>query len=378
MSDEQEAKTDTDGALGLVETAAVIDGALTSRGENRVKQWLLLTGSRLSVAVLLLAVVFVTILVLARVWPLELRALLTETDAAKTLFATLLSGAILLVSVVVSINSIVLSQEITGIENQQARVAATIDYRRHIEDFIQADVTPARPGEFLAAVLFSISQRTAALRQVADGSANERFARQVSEFSDEVSAEIGLARDHLEGARVGSFNVLMAGLNYNYSGQLHAARGLKRNFDEELTDEEVAAIDDVIDVLQHVATGREYFKSLYHKRELARLSSILLYVSLPVIVFTSYVILALDANVFPEVEFLGFSPLLISVTVAYAIALAPYVVLTAFVVRTATITLRTLSAGPFILQSGSELRSFEWEQFQTDRDWEGAEASEGD
>jgi len=373
MSDEETESVLPRGPDELVSPTEALDSALTTPGENPLKQWLLLTGSRLAVSVALLGFVFLTILALATVWPLELRALLTETDAAKTLFSALLSGAILLVSIVVSINSIVLSQEITDIENQQERVAATIDYRRHIEDFIQADVTPARPSEFLAAVIYSISRRIADLERVAENSSIDRFEEQVEEFSEQVTAEIGVARSQLHGATIGSFNVLLAGLNYNYSGQLHAARSLKRNFDQELSEEEVATIDGLIDVLQHIATGREYFKSLYHKRELARLSSVLLYVSLPVIVFTSYVILALDANVFPEVQFLGFSPLLLSVVFAYTVALAPYVVLTAYVVRTATITLRTLSAGPFILQSGSEIQPYEWEQFETERDWEAAQ-----
>jgi len=347
--------------------------ALTYAGENRLKQWLLLTGSRLRVAAVLLGLVFVSLFVLATIRPIEVRALLTETDAAKTLFSSLLSGAILLVSIVVSINSIVLSQEITDIESQQERIAASVQYRQHIEEFIEADVTPARPAEFLTTVLYAISRQTARLQQIARERSIEAFERQVEDVADEVGDEIEQARNILKDAQVGSFNVLLAGLNYDNSGQLHAVRSVKLDFESDLDEDAREALEDLIETLQHIATAREYFKSLYYKRELARLSSLLLYVSLPVIVFMSYVILALDANLFPELSGLGVSPLLVSFIFAYTVSPTPFVVLTAYVVRASTVTMRTLAAGPFILQSGSEVATFDWERPDDAREWEFSE-----
>lgn len=347
-----------------------LSSALTQSGENRMKQWFLLTGPRTLVAAVLLAVVFGSLLALALLRPLDVRNLLTETTAVQLLFSTLLSGAILLVSIVVSINSIVLSQEITDIENQQERITASMEYRRHIEDFIRADVTPARPAEFLTAVLHSVFRELGSLRQIAEDSSDGEFRDRAVEFVDRAVEEVEYTRDTLESAQYGSVAVLMAGLDFDYSGQIHAARTLKREFYNELDDDGQDAVDGLIDSLQHIATGRAYFKSLYYKRELAQLSSRLLYVSLPVIVFTSYVILALDAGLFPDVRFLGLSSLLLSLSFAYTVALAPYVVLTAYVVRASTITLRTLAAGPFVFQEGSTVRSFDWEGLDESRDWE--------
>ena len=346
-----------------------LSSALTPRGESRLKQWMLLTGNRLAVALVLLLSVFLLLFGLGVIKPVDMRRLLTETNAVNTLFSALLSGAILLVSIVVSINSVVLSQEITGIEDQQERISASIEYRQHIEEFIDADITPARPAEFLAAVLYAVSQRTDALVGIAKDSPNEEFEDHAETFADTVAEDIVQARDRLKGGQMGSFPVLMAGLNYNYSGQLHAARGFKRRYADELSEEERDAIDDLIDTLKFVGTGREYFKSLYYERELARLSSRLLYVALPVVVFTSYVLLALNANFIPDVLVFGIPPLLLFVSAAYTIALAPYVVLTSYIVRAATITLRTLAAGPFILQSGSDIDAFDWED-PGSYDWE--------
>jgi hypothetical protein len=168
---------------------------------------------------------------------------------------------------------------------------------------------------------------------------------------------------------MGSFRVLLTGLSYNYSGELHAARGLRHSHGDDVSEEAREMIDALINTLKHLGTGREYFKSLYYKRELAYLSSRLLFVSLPVIVFTSYVILALDASMFPEIAVFGLSPLVLFVLLAYTIALAPYLLLTAYVIRAATVTIRTLAGGPFILQEGSEIESLEWDPDTPSREW---------
>lgn len=352
-----------------------ISSALSHPEENRVKKWFLLTGGRLVVSAALLFAVFVVLLGVSVIQPLEMRNLLTETTAVTTLFSALLSGAILLVSIVVSISSIVLSHEMTDIETQQERIAASIEYRKRIEEFIDADITPARPAEFLRVVLHAIFEHAQALEEIASDSSNDEFQTHTKAFMDNVTDEINQAQTTLGETRFGTFTVLLAGLNYDYSGQLHAARGFKLRYAETLTDEEREVIEDLVETLTFFATGREYFKSLYYKQEFARLSSRLLYVSLPVIVFTSYIILALDANFFPDVTLFGLSPLLVFVSFAYVIALAPYVVLTAYVIRAAAITLRTLTAGPFILQQGNEIDGLDWEMAENQGEWDLTERS---
>jgi len=338
-------------------------------GENPLKRWFLITGGRLGVMVLLMAAVFFILLFVSLIRPIGMRDLLTETNAAKTLFSSLLSGAILLVTIVVSINSIVLSQEMTDLEDQQRRIEASVEFHNTIEGYIDEDIAPARPADFLIAVLYALSRQVDALEQHAEESDNSQFRDDVSAYCGQVTDEIRLARDRLDGADHGTVNVLVAGLNYNYSGQLHAIRGLKRCHEATISEPTVEQLEDTIETLKHLGAGREYFKSLYYKRELARLSGRLLYVSLPVIVFSSYVILALDANLVPDISIFGVSPLLVSVSLGYSIAIAPYILLTTYIVRATTITLRTLTAGPFLFQEGSELESHIWENSDQSRDW---------
>ncbi|WP_227353439.1 hypothetical protein [Haladaptatus salinisoli] len=335
---------------------------------QRLSQWFLLRGTRLSVTVFLLTGVLAALLLLSVVRPVDMHNLLSETNTVQSMFNTLLSGIILLVSIVVSINSIVFSQEITDIQNQRERIDASIQYRGRIEEFLESNVSPARPAEFLRVILRVIDQQTTALANIAAKSDDDEFREEAEAFSDRVTADTERAGETLSNAEFGTFKVLLAGLNYDYSRQLNAARRFKRKYGNSLADDEREAINDLIDTLKFFATGREYFKSLYYKRELARLSSRLLYVSLPTIVFTSYVLLALDTNIFPSTSVFGISPLLLFVSVSYTIALAPYVILTAYVIRAVTVTLNTLAAGPFILQRGAELDEFDWSEHASN-DW---------
>lgn len=374
--------TDGNGPLGdqretISDLTGDIQSVLNRPGEHPLKRWFLLEGRRAVISLTLVVVVFLTLMGLSALRPGSVLELMSETNTVRTVFNTLLSGVILLVSIVVSINSVILSQEITDIENQQERTTASLEFRKRIEDAIHADVTPARPAEFIRVVLYTILRKTNHLEEVAEATDDEEFQEHVGALETKVSDDVDQARAILGNAKFGTFKVLLAGLNYDYSGQLHAARYLRRKYGQDLSEEEQRAIDELIDSLVFFTTGKEYFKSLYYKRELAKLSARLLYVSLPVIVFISYVLLAVDANQFPDAAVLGLPPLILFVSLGYAIALTPYVVLTSYIVRVATVSLRTLAAGPFILQRGNQAEALDIEEYDDEIQWE-SEISAGD
>lgn len=346
-------------------------------GTVGLRRWVMLDANRLAVTGALLTLVFVSFVTVSSIWTIEMQQLLLDTSTVQTILETFLSGMILLVSIVVSINSIVLSQEIGDIEAQKERTAASLEFRRRIEESIESDVTPARPGEFVRVVLYTILHKTNELQEVAADSAHDEFKQHVEDLGEKISDDVERARAILGDAQYGTFRVLLAGLNYDYAGQLHTVRYLKRTYGDDLTEEECDALDDIIDSLVFFTTGREYFKSLYYKRELAQLSSRLLYVSLPVIVFISYVLLAVDANQFPDTWLFGVPPLLLFVSFAYSVALAPYVVLTSYVLRASTVSLRTLAAGPFILRRGDDVDAVDVEDYDEEIEWESEMASDG-
>ena len=326
-----------------------VTGFLHSVQRNRVVQWVIFRGERRLVTLALLAGVFAAFLVLALVRPVDMEQLLSETTTLRTLFATLLSGAILIVSVVSSISSIVLSQEITDIDTEEQRIDSSIEFRRNTEDLAEVAYSPGQPAAFLEVILSTVYEQARELGTAAARSDDEELRDETQSFASEVLSEAKRAATTLDGSRFGTFAVLSAGLNYDYSWQLNTARRLRKKYGDAL-DEESELLSNLIDTLKLFATARAYFQSLYYKREVAQLSSVLLYVSLPVIVFISYLLLALDANIIPAVRIGPLSLLSVFILFAYTVSLAPYVVLTAYVVRIAAITMQTLAAGPFIVR----------------------------
>jgi len=324
-------------------------GMLERVRRSRVVQWLLFAGERRFVTLTLLGGVFVAFIVLALVRPVDMERLLSETTTLRTLFATLLSGAILIVSVVSSISSIVLSQEITDIDTEEQRIDSSIEFRRNTEDLAEVAYSPGQPAAFLEVILSTVYEQARELGTAAARSDDEELRDETQSFASEVLSEAKRAATTLDGSRFGTFAVLSAGLNYDYSWQLNTARRLRKKYGDAL-DEESELLSNLIDTLKLFATARAYFQSLYYKREVAQLSSSLLYVSLPVIVFISYLLLALDANTLPAIRIGRLSLLSVFILFAYTVSLAPYVVLTAYVVRIAAITVQTLAAGPFIVR----------------------------
>lgn len=339
------------------ETTGVVRGSLASAKtlarRNRLVVWVLFEGRRSRVAIALLGAVFLAFLALALLRPLDMRRLLSETSTLRTLFSALLSGAILVVSIVTSISSIVLSQEISGIETTQRRIDASIEFRERAEALADIAGSPGKPAAFLEVILYTIYRDARDLEAVTQGSDNDAFTEQIEAFVEETISETKQAARTLDGASFGTFKVLSAGLHYDHSWLLNTGLRIQSAHGDELTDEERDALSTLIDTLKLFATGRQYFESLYYKREVARLSSMLLYVSLPVVVLISYLLLALDADLLPEFGAGPFAGPAVAVLFIYTLSLAPYVVLTAHVIRVAAITLQTLAAGPFTIGSSS-------------------------
>jgi hypothetical protein len=319
-------------------------------------RWFLLTGNRRAVTLLLLGVVYVALVPMALVF-LGSEQLLAARGTIAGLLNTLLSGVILLVSIVVSVTSLFVSQELSPVGRQRERVERAREFRESTEDVLDREVSPARPTAFLRAVTQGILKRTQDLQDAVEGmrpghpgldeGTEGEPAAEIEAFRERVAGDVEAVNRQLnDGA--GTFGILLAGLEYDYAGQLYALRRFRSRHGTELTEEVENRLEDVVAALEFFVTAREYFKSLYFEREFATLSRDLLFVSLPALVLVSYVILAVDAEVVGGTT-IGVSRLLLLAGGAYTLALAPFAVLTAYVVRVATIATRTLSAGPFVL-----------------------------
>ena len=317
---------------------------------NPLSRWILVNGNRWVVSSVALVLVGLGFLGSGIVWPDELVTLFTEEQVVQTIFIALFSGIILLVSIAVSVNSIVLSQEITALGDQKEEIDETFSFRDSVREQTDSDVSPVRPAEFLQAIFDTI--RTNA-QELHDSISNDNVTlnTQTENIMDDIVSQVGEVENRLEKGAFGTSEVLFAGIQYDYSRQVYAIRQLRVKHEETLTDSQREKVDKLLTTLKYFTIGREYFKTLYFKRELANLSRGLLVVSFPAIVFLAYMVLSLRAGLLPEFSILSIPSIIWFVGFTYIVGMAPYTLFSAYVLRTATISIKTLAAGPFILGS---------------------------
>jgi hypothetical protein len=317
--------------------------------DSSLKRWVLLEANRLALAGGLLVVVFLVLLVAHVAWPFEMKELLMETTATQTLFNTLLRGTILVVTVVVSINSIVLSQDLTSLRTQQKRVDGAMEFQERVEEVVGVDTCPTEPAAFLQLMLESVLERAADVGKLHDKRPEGEAHAELESYLYFLEGYTNVVADRMHEADAGSIEVLIVGLTYDYAGAMHAARTLLGEYGEGLTTEEREALEHLVETLRLFSVGHEYFKSLFYMHEFGKLSKSLLYVALPVIVMISYVLLAISGGQYPVSTLPFVDTVTVFMMAVYSVALAPYVVLTAFVLRSATIASRSLASGPFVL-----------------------------
>ncbi|MCU4742140.1 hypothetical protein [Natronoglomus mannanivorans] len=328
-------------------------------GESRIAHWILLDANRWLLAGLLSLVVFTTFVGLGAVSP-PLRESMESAASVDTAFQALIAAVLTGVTLVVSINQLVLSQELGRLGDQQTWMNEAMAYRQRVEDLF-GTVGPPDPSQFLQSLVQTSSDRAEALQEAVTDSDDEtlrhrtdRLVENICQNSEEVSSQ-------LETSDFGEFGVLRSGLNYNYSWKIYAVRRLRHEHEDTLGDDERAAFEELIDVLTLFGPALEHFKSLYFQWELVRLTRSILYAGLPGAVAATATVLYLDPGSVPGAT-LGVDNLVWLVSASATIALVPFCLLGAYVLRIATISKRTGSLGPFILRQAERTGAIDWEE----------------
>ncbi|WP_363464635.1 hypothetical protein [Halogeometricum borinquense] len=328
-------------------------------GESRVKLWLLLDANRWVIATIPLVFVFAGIVLFGHLDPEPLIAAVASGDPIETLFQAFVTATITSVTLVVSINSLVLSQELGSLGDQRERMEGAMSFRADVEDDLGVPAAPPEPSAFLRALIDAVQSRAndlqaAAGRELATADRISAYVESLTSHADEVS-------DRLEGEQFGTFNVLFAALDFNYSWKIYEARRLRNEFHDDLSEEARDALDSVINTLTYYGPAREHFKTLYFQWELINLSRAMLYAAIPTLIISSSAILYLDTLGSVTGTTVGVHNLVLVVAAASAVSLLPFAILLSFMLRIATVAKRTLSIGPFILRSANRSREIEWE-----------------
>ncbi len=314
-------------------------------GRPHLWRWLLLEGNRIAVTGAIVTVVFVSLMLVASVWPFEMQRLLTDTSTVENILGIFLSGIILLVSIVVSINSIVLARDMKSIETQEQRVSAVGQFWRDVDELTEATKSPSDLRSFLESVTTVINRNAT---KIADST--EEFDTDFDEAAHEYTESVRKTVDHLDeidGKRGADFALLWTALEVDYGPLLDRTHVLRNRSVSDHPDVYDASLDRLVDAFELFTVGREYFKTMYYMTEISRLSRVLLIVSLPAILLTATAILAISAGLFPNYWVLGLPPLHSFVATTFTVALVPYIILTSFMLRLSTVASRSNTGGVF-------------------------------
>ena len=306
---------------------------------NTFVLYLLLDADRRHVTAGIVGVVFFALVGISLVVS-DAGVALRSGDSVDTAFQALVGATITGVTLVLTLNQLVLSQELGAVGDQRERMDGAVAFQEAVRNLV-GETPPAEPSGFLRAIVGEVADRAEA---VGGSGPIDDTLEDMLEGTIENAETV---HERLDGAEFGEFEVVRAALDFNYSWKLHVAQRFLDDGDcSEATRESLAAL---VESLRLFGPAREHFKTLYFQSELIDLSRTVLYAAVPSLVVAIGVVLFVDIERYTG-TLLAIGTDVWFLSAAVAIAISPFAVLIAYVLRITTVTGRTLSIGPFILR----------------------------
>lgn len=306
---------------------------------DRVKFWLLLEGSRTTVASGITLVFVGVIWLLFRTGVIHIGA----DSSAPSLFASgLTAGVVTLVTIALSVNQLILSRVFGSPNGLVDRLEGSRSFRDGVEDIAGISASPNDPAAFLALIGKAIDDRAASLeRSIVESSwsASEETIESIRDLGA-YGADINEELDEHDEV-VGVLDVV---LGTNYARNLAAVNHIQKSHDDSPPEGVQAEFEAIAELLESVAVARQFFKTLLLQQDFARLSRYMVYSGLVALlsVITMTLIFRTNAVTIPAGILPEFA------TAGFALIVAPIALFTSFILRAATIAEKTVSVGPFI------------------------------
>jgi len=326
--------------------------------QNRFKLWLFLVADRWLVTAILLLIVFITFLSVGYFYSPAESAIRTS-DSIDTLFQALLTATITGVTLVLTLNQLVLSQEFGAVGDQRERMEKAMDFRQDVADVIQAPVSPSRPAQFLRALVQVSKERAQDLKGAIVGTSKEELEEEIEDLTESLIGNADRVADGLDKAQFGTFEVISSALNFNYSWKIFTAKRIQQRFSDAFNEEGEKAIERLIETLRLFGPAREHFKTLYFQWDIINLSRRIIVAAIPALLVSGSMVAFFNASTYSLIIF-GSETLIFVIALASTVSLAPFLILIAYILRIVTVTKHTLSIGPFILRETEDVKEVEW------------------
>lgn len=303
-------------------------------------KWLLVEGDRVAVSAILLFVLFVGLSGLALLGLTTVRS----TAPLFYLFGAFIGGNFTLIAIVISINQLVLSRQLStpGELRTQFRDMAT--FRQAAASATGQVPMPILPPSFTQTLLAALEEDTRTLEDSVSGVTDDAVRTELHDLATDLREDLTEISALLDESEASPFHALSATLDMNLGRRLQQAQSLRSRPREAVSEQTREALDGLVDHLELLDVSREYFKTLFMQMELSYLTRALLYVGVPAELTATLALLSLGAAPGSTVPRVLQFPV---VPAAITLSLAPLVVLLAFVLRITLVTERTVAITPF-------------------------------
>lgn len=316
--------------------------------ENRVKIWVLLRANRLALAIALSTLVFIAFVLLVTVLYPSFGEQIKAGDPNDTLFGAMIGVIVTGTTLVVAIGQLVLTQENGPLGDQRQRMSNAMDFRERTEE-LTGSPSPTDPSAFLQVLISSATERSHALESAIDGMGGETLHQEVEQLVENILENAREVDDQLDGAHFGTFDVVFAALNFNYSLKISQIERLRNEYVDELGDEALTALDELKTALSLFGPAREHIKTLYFQWALINLSQLILYAAIPALAVAGIMIAMVDVGTVPG-TIVGIEYITMLVGAGFAVTLFPFMVFVSYMLRILTVAKRTLAIEPLILR----------------------------
>lgn len=316
-------------------------------GVNRVAFWVLLTGSRWVIAGGFALVVFALFVAGGTVKQAPLRPLMQSSNMVTITFSGLVGAIITSATLVVSINQLVLSQEIGSLGTIRNRMDVGTDFRQNTDELL-GETTPTDPATYLDELIRTSEQRARALREAVAGSNDPELREKIDTYVDDLLGNASRTREDLADSEFGSLDVVAPAVNYDYNRKIHDGRRIKHQYRESLTPEQIERLDALLTALAMYGTARAYLNGLYIQWSLIKLSRAIIYTAVAALLVSAAVALFVDANTLTGSLF-GVDTMVWLVSGALTVAILPFLIFATYILRLGTLTKQTLTVEPLLL-----------------------------
>ncbi|MCU4801714.1 hypothetical protein OB920_15145 [Halobacteria archaeon HArc-gm2] len=312
---------------------------------SHLVSWLLLSGNRLVIAGLLAAVFFFAFTIGTFVLRPELYQMDTQGDLSERLFSTMITVIVTGATLVVAFGQLILTQENGPLGDQFERLDGAMAFREEASNLIGAPCS-TKPSKFLSDILQATSDRAELIGEI-DDTGNEDLNADIRDLTEGIHKNADGVIARLDGAQFGTFKVVFAALDFDYSWKVFQVERIIDDFGDDLTNDQVELLEELKDALMLYGPAREYIKTLYFQWSLIVLSQLILATAVPALIIGGTLLVTLDGNTFPG-RTMGIEHIIPVIGAGFTATLVPFMIFISYVFRIFTVAKRTLAIDPLI------------------------------